>query len=189
MTPALAETLFEEHADRLLAFARTLTKGDLDAAEELRAETFARALGSEFRGESRPFTWLAAILRHAHLDRARTASRRPPLEELVAAVDARASTPLELAESVEVAALVRAAVARLRAEHREVVEACYLDDEGFDAYADRAGIARGTARSRSFHARAALRDVLRSLDPSSGYSATRRRSSSDASLTARASGS
>lgn len=112
------ETLWNDHAERLLAYAIKHTRGDGDLAEDLRSETFLRAIrGLEaFRGESKPFSWLVSILRRVAIDRSRRRRLEPvALPEDAAVTDRRLEEPWEVVAAAETAARAAATAARVRA--------------------------------------------------------------------------
>ena len=92
------DTLFQEYAGRVQAFARQLT-GSRAEAEDLTQEVFLSAFrGAErFRGQSSLLTWLFAIAVRRWRDRQRTP--QPPLADYEALLFApsRASSPAEQA--------------------------------------------------------------------------------------------
>ena len=159
-------------ASRVEAWARELgprlyraafyLAGDRHEAEELCQETFAIALGSEFRGASAPYTFLYGILKN--LLRSRRRKRRPAFAaELPDDAKGRgppAEGPSALAEAAEAAALVRAGVLELPEDQRDVVLMHYLEELPVEEIAKTLGIPAGTVKSRLFNARARLRERL-----------------------------
>lgn len=81
------EALVADHSSSLYRFARTLVRGDRQAAEDLVQETFLRAFQrrDSFRGEASARTWLHRILHNLAVDRA----RRPDREILMEVVETK----------------------------------------------------------------------------------------------------
>ncbi|HZD75177.1 MAG TPA: sigma-70 family RNA polymerase sigma factor [Actinomycetota bacterium] len=78
------EALVADLSPSLYRFARTLVRGDRDAAEDLVQETFLRAFQrrDSFRGEASARTWLHRILHNLAVDRARRPDREVPMEDV-----------------------------------------------------------------------------------------------------------
>jgi RNA polymerase sigma-70 factor (ECF subfamily) len=122
----------ERHLDDVHAYLVYLT-GDRAAAEELTAETFARALERWHRFDGRragPRTWLCQLARSTALDHFRAEARRRRREGRYAAVE-----PSEAAQvfGEGLSPELEAALARLSAAEREVVAlrvVLELDGEG-----------------------------------------------------------
>jgi RNA polymerase sigma-70 factor (ECF subfamily) len=110
----------ERHLDDVHAYLVYLT-GDRGTAEELTAETFARALERWHRFDPRragPRTWLCHLARSTALDHFRAEERRRRREGRYA-VEAREGGDAVFGEGLSPA--LEAALARLSAAEREVV--------------------------------------------------------------------
>jgi RNA polymerase sigma-70 factor (ECF subfamily) len=109
----------ERHLDDIHAYLVYLT-GDRATAEELTAETFARALERWHRFDPRragPRTWLCQLARSTALDHFRAEARRRRREGRYAAAE-----PAETAQVGEgLSPELEGALARLSAAEREVV--------------------------------------------------------------------
>lgn len=167
-------TLVERHKRRLYAVILRLV-GDPSVAEELAQEAFVKAFRSlaAFRRESSFGTWLIQIGIHAARDRMRSARRR----DLVS-IDAMQETHrprLELVdtspsadpgfevEAEEERSLMRAALASLPAEYREVLVLKHFEGWAYGDIAAVTGDSIGTLKVRAFRARQLLRERLTEL--------------------------
>jgi RNA polymerase sigma factor (sigma-70 family) len=144
----------ERHLDDVHAYLVYLT-GDRGVAEELTAETFARALERWRRYDPRrgsPRTWLCQVARSAALDHFRTEERRRRREGRYAVAELRESEEAPFGEGLSPA--LEKALAGLSAAEREVVALrIVLELEG-DAAARVLGIsatACSTRLSRALH--------------------------------------
>jgi RNA polymerase sigma-70 factor, ECF subfamily len=111
----------ERHLDDVHAYLVYLT-GDRATAEELTAETFARALERWHRFDPRragPRTWLCQLARSTALDHFRAEERRRRREGRYSAAEARESGDAVFGEGLSPA--LEQALARLSAAEREVV--------------------------------------------------------------------
>jgi RNA polymerase sigma-70 factor, ECF subfamily len=158
--PAAFERVFERHLAAVHAFVERRVGRDL--AEEVTAETFARAFAARRRYDqahrnARP--WLLGIAsnllrRHWRTERRRLAAYARSL---------RAERP---AEQGDRSGVVVAAVARLPRRQREVLLLHAWADLGYAEIAAALGVPVGTVRSRLARARAALAaEAASALDP------------------------
>jgi RNA polymerase sigma factor (sigma-70 family) len=111
----------ERHLDDVHAYLVYLT-GDKATAEELTAETFARALERWHRFDPRragPRTWLCQLARSTALDHFRAEARRRRREGRYAVADAGEDAQQVFGEGLSPE--LEAALARLSAAEREVV--------------------------------------------------------------------
>jgi RNA polymerase sigma factor (sigma-70 family) len=111
----------ERHLDDVHAYLVYLT-GDRGTAEELTAETFARALERWHRYDPRrggPRTWLCQLARSTALDHFRAEERRRRREGRYALAEARGSGEPVFGEGLSPA--LEQGLARLSAAEREVV--------------------------------------------------------------------
>jgi RNA polymerase sigma factor (sigma-70 family) len=160
---AAFEPLVRRHEGPALVVAGAML-GDPDEAADAVQDAFVRAYRT--LGRLRPGSafgpWFRTILRNLCVDRLRSpARRRQRLDDR--AVDRRAWTEapgaVEL-ERQEIAALVRAALAGLSDEHRQVLVLREMESLGYAEIASALGVPQGTVGSRLYHARAALQKVL-----------------------------
>ncbi len=157
------------HADALYNLARYLT-GNATDAEDLVQDTYARALISadRFAPGSNLKAWLMRILRNIFIDRYRRQSASP-----IRALDANQSDGEDILQhpsaasdgGAVTAADLESALMALPEASRTVV---LLDLEGLSEKEASAVLdcPVGTVKSRLFHARAALRELLKDYAPS-----------------------
>ena len=159
------ESWMSSYGDRVLQTIYVIT-GDREASEEIAQEVFIRAWRklSQFRGESTPSTWLYRIavnLAKNHLRRRTVIPLEPEAVEY-AAGPAPGAGPEEHMLFRSTVEIVRASIAELPRELREVVALYYLDELSVGEVAAAVGKPVGTVKSRLARARAALRAVLES---------------------------
>ncbi|WP_149203138.1 sigma-70 family RNA polymerase sigma factor [Actinotalea subterranea] len=156
--------LHAEHAQPLWGFVLRLTGGDRSRAEDVVQETFLRAWRSPqvLTGTSGGVrAWLFTVARHIVIDEWRSGrSRRElPTAEIPEPREPAGSATDDLLEGW----LVADALARLSAEHRDVVVLCYYGGCSVAEAARRLGIPEGTVKSRTFYALRQLRLVLQEM--------------------------
>jgi RNA polymerase sigma-70 factor (ECF subfamily) len=149
------------HLDRLYAAARGLTGNHADA-DDLVQDVFVALLRRPRKLNDRaPMAYLTVMLRNAHIDRHRAATRRQgfPLHEAEEAEDTRSTLrPDRAAEHRD----VMAAVGSLDAPFRETVVAVDVVGLSYKEAAGALGVPIGTVMSRLARGR---RRVVGLLDP------------------------
>lgn len=157
----LMRALHDEHACALMSYALRLTGGDRGHAEDVVQETLMRAwrhpvvLDQSTRSAR---GWLYTVAHNVAIDEWRGRSARPEIlgdNHIESAVDGT--------DEVVQAWVVRDALARLSAAHREVLVECYFVGRTVAQAAARIGIPVGTVKSRLHYALHALRLVLNEM--------------------------
>ncbi|MGA9346307.1 MAG: sigma-70 family RNA polymerase sigma factor [Nocardioidaceae bacterium] len=158
---ALVAELFHEHGRVLLAYARQLTSGDTQRAEDAVQETLLRAWrhSAAFTdGSGSARGWLMTVLRHIIIDEARARNTRPHEvggDRIELATDAHDDIEDALRSWTILEALTS-----LSAEHRAVIVETYYRGSSVAEAASRLGIPPGTVKSRAYYALRALRLAL-----------------------------
>ena len=144
--------------ERLLRHARRLTGRD-DAAGDVLQEAWidiARGLG-RLDDPSRFGSWAYKIVTRRCALWVRRQQRRRVVERDVAV--AREPTP-DVQAATDTTDAVRVALGRLPADQQAILELRYVEEYGIKQIAEVLGIAEGTVKSRLFHAREHLRDII-----------------------------
>jgi len=162
------EALYHLYYRRLFAYLFKLTRR-VDVVEEVLNDVmlaiWSGAAG--FDGRSRPSTWIFGIAYHKAL---KALARRPaPAQEIdrgeesgpPEAVDA--DEPESLLARRELAGTLGRALHALSAEHRAVVELTYFYGRSYQEIAEIVGCPVNTVKTRMFHARRRLRELLPGL--------------------------
>jgi RNA polymerase sigma-70 factor (ECF subfamily) len=162
---ALGE-LYDRHAPLLLALGRRILGTSADA-EEVLQETLLQVWAQAGRYDPRRssvVTWLVLLARSRAIDRLRSRRVRDRAVEMAAEEAPQRHASPEGPRAVwtgERAARVRAALAGLPAEQREVLEQAFYQGWSQREIAERTGIALGTVKTRTLLAMRKLRQVLR----------------------------
>ena len=154
----LAE-LFARHQVPLYNFFLRLT-GQASTSEDLVQETFLRILRAKhtYRGQGQFKAWMYQVARSARADHYRKRWRETDLPE--ATQETLASPGLDASEEIELDqrhALVRAALARLPVEKREVLVLSRYQDMRYEQIAQVLGCTEGTVKVRVHRAMKELR--------------------------------
>ena len=156
------QVLFARHHVRVYRFVLRLVRNEA-TAEDLISDVFLdvwRQAG-KFEGRSAVSTWMLSIARFKAL----SALRRRPEQELD---DETAEQIEDLADDPEVslakkdkAAVLRQALSKLSAEHREIVDLVYYHEKSVEEVAGIVGIPEATVKTRMFYARKKLSEILK----------------------------
>lgn len=137
--------------------------GDVDCAEELTQETFARAWAGRrhFRGEASPRTWLLHIARNVYLNtQRRNAETRIPTDELQAIPDNGTSgDPARRFAASQQRAAIMATLAALPEKQRSIVVLCDAEGLSYAEIAEVLGISLAAVKVNLFRARHAFRQL------------------------------
>lgn len=149
--------LVDRHADRLFALAMSLLRNNADA-EDVVQETLTGAYRGlkQFEARASVKTWLTRILilQVAKFRRDRRGKSTQPIEQDAATTaggDSATEQRLDL----------HAALAKLSAEHQEVLVLREFEQLSYEEMAETLGVPRGTVESRLHRARAELREKLK----------------------------
>jgi len=158
---AAFRALFFVYHRRLARFLHRMIR-ERESVEELVNDTmlvvWQRA--ADFRGASRPSTWILGIAYRRALKALERASARPtePLESWTEHVDAAEADPL--AAAAERSQWIDQALDALSPEHRLVIELAYYMGLSCEEIAGVAECPVATVKTRMFYARQRLRDQL-----------------------------
>jgi RNA polymerase sigma-70 factor (ECF subfamily) len=151
--------VWHQHGTALTRFALKLTLGDRQRAEDIVQETLVRAWRHpEVAGDPKAIRpWLFTVTRHVAIDMWRARSRR---EEVIEDQPTDRPDPAEPIEQAMTALDVRAALAQLSVEHRQVVVGMYYQCQSVSELAERLGIPEGTVKSRVYYGLRHLKRLL-----------------------------
>jgi RNA polymerase sigma-70 factor (ECF subfamily) len=158
----LAMVLFARHHVRVYRFVLRLVSNEA-TAEDLISDVFLdvwRQAG-KFEGRSAVSTWMLSIARFKAL----SALRRRPEQELddktAEQIEDHSDDPEVALAKKDKAAVLRQALSKLSAEHREVVDLVYYHEKSVEEVAGIVGIPEATVKTRMFYARKKLSELLK----------------------------
>lgn len=164
------ELLYDRLAPRLYGFALRMLK-NAGTAEDVVQEVFLtlwQKAGDFQRHRGEVMAWLMTLCRNRCIDRMRGEARRPVLQslsnqpEIQGSFAGRDGSPLEHALHGEEQRRIIAALQKLPAEQRELIEKAYFDGMTQSEIARQMGIALGTVKTRIRLGMQKLRMFLRS---------------------------
>jgi RNA polymerase sigma-70 factor, ECF subfamily len=156
------DLLFRRHSVPVYRFAARIVK-DPTLAEDIVSEVFFEAWrhAEAFAGRSRVLTWLLGIARHKSLSALRARSKSPPRADLLMPL-AAGDPPESTLDHQDRRKVLRACLERLPLAHREVIDLVYYHEMSIAEAAEILAAPVNTVKSRMFHARRNLAEVLRS---------------------------
>jgi RNA polymerase sigma-70 factor, ECF subfamily len=155
-------TLYEAHHGALRAFARRVL-GDEAEAEDLVHDVFVSArrtlAGFEARASLRTFL-MSIVVNHIRHRRRATARRIGALEKLHVEPRERALDAEEAGERRRLAARMQRLLDGLPMDQRVAVVLCVVEERTSVEAAEIVGVPEATIRTRVFHARRKMREML-----------------------------
>lgn len=147
----------EDYISRLHGYAVSLS-GDSHDAHDLVQETALKALNASRIPEDEPAfrAWLFVILRNSWLDLARRRGRRPETSGAEADYEHIGAEAWSHDDSLISTLTVKFSLARLSADHRDVLGLVDVSGFSYSEAADILGVPAGTVTSRIARARTAL---------------------------------
>jgi len=154
------QVLYARHNVRVYRFIVRLT-GNQTLAEDLVSEVFLDVWrqAEGFESKSQVSTWLLAIARYKALAELR---RRPELacDEAAAQTSDPADDPEATFALKHRGEIVRDCLSRLSRRHREVIDLVYYHEKSVQEAAAILGVPGNTVKTRMFHARKTLSELL-----------------------------
>jgi len=131
-------------------------------AEDVMSEVFLDVWRQAGRFEARASaaTWILSIARYKALSAVRKRSDEDLDEAAASQIPDTADDPETALETADRAAVLRRCMARLSPEHREVLDLVYYHERSVEEAARIVGVPAGTVKTRMFHARRNLAQML-----------------------------
>ncbi len=156
------QVLFARHHVRVYRFVLRLVRNEA-TAEDLISEVFLdvwRQAG-KFEGRSAVSTWMLSIARFKALSALRRKPEQELDEETAEQIEDHADTPETALAKKDKAAVLRQALSKLSADHREIVDLVYYHEKSVEEVAEIVGIPEATVKTRMFYARKKLSEILK----------------------------
>jgi len=158
--PAM-QVLYARHHVQVYRFILRLVRNEA-TAEDLVSEVFLDVWrhAEMFGGRSQASTWLIAIARFKALTWLRRRGETPLDEATAAAIPDTSDDPETVMRKKQQSQILRDCLARLSLKHREIVDLVYYQEMTIAEVARIVGIPEATVKTRMFHARRQLFDLL-----------------------------
>ena len=162
--------LFARHQVRVFRFLCGIVR-DQGTAEDLLNDVFIdiwRQAG-RFEGRSSVSTWMLAIARFKALSALRRPREAELDEEAAAEIEDVSDDPEVVAQKKDKGEILRACLAGLSAEHREIVDLVYYQEKSIEECAEIVNIPENTVKTRLFHARKRLAEIAKTKGLDRGW--------------------
>jgi RNA polymerase sigma-70 factor (ECF subfamily) len=164
------QTLYGRHHVKVFRFAMRLLRNE-QSAEDIVSEVFIDVWRNPggFEGKSEASTWLLAIARNKAYSLLRKRKEDHIDDEAAAEIEDETDDPEVVAQKKSKGDLLRACIARLSVEHREVIDLVYYHDKSIEEVALIVGVPEGTVKTRMFHARKKLSELAQAAGMDRGW--------------------
>jgi RNA polymerase sigma-70 factor (ECF subfamily) len=159
------ESMVVTHGGRMLAVARRIVRNEEDARDVVQ-DAYLSAFQSirQFRGQSLLSTWLHRAVVNSALMRLRSRRRKPvsdsPADALADALADSSPAPDDLAAREQIRGIVRASIALLPGNYRDVLMLRDVEELSTVQTAERLGMTAAAVKVRLCRARKALAALL-----------------------------
>ena len=159
---AAMHMLFSNHHVSVYRFVLRRLR-DNALAEDVTSDVFLEVWrqAGRFEGRSAVLTWILAIARHKALSVRPRFDQLPFDEGQTEANRDGADAPDEILQMQDRSKVLRKCLTKLSAQHREIIDLVYYQEQSVEAVATILGIPRNTVKTRMFYARRRLADELK----------------------------
>ncbi len=166
------QTLYGRHHVKVYRFVLRLV-GDAAKAEDIVSDVFLEVWrhAGRFEGRSQAATWILAIARFKALSLLRQRREQPLDESVSEGIVDHADDPEVVMQKKDDSALLRACIAQLSPDHREVIDLVYYHEMSVEQAATILGVPRNTVKTRMFYARKRISELFMQASGQSRYQA------------------
>ena len=156
------QTLFARHRTAVYRWLLRLV-GNEATAEDLLSDVFLDVWrqADRFQARSSVSTWLLAIARFKAISARRRRTDAELDEGVESTVADTADDPGVVLEKKNRDEMLRAALTRLSAEHKEIIDLVYYHEKSVDECAQILGVPSGTVKTRMFYARKKMAEMVK----------------------------
>ena len=153
--------LYARHRLRVFRFALRILR-DRTKAEDVSSDVFLDVWrqADRFEGRSGVLTWMLGITRMKALSALRVPAEQELDNEVMDAIEDPAEDSATVLQKKERGAIIRKCLAKLSAEHREIIDLVYYHEKSIAEAAAIVGIPDNTVKTRMFCARKHLARLL-----------------------------
>ncbi len=157
------ERLFTRNQTRVFRYLVRVVRNEA-MAEELLNEVFLGVWqgAARYEGRSEPTTWLLSIAHNKAVSSLRKKREISGYDEDAAGqIEDEDDTPEVTLQKVDKAGQIRQAMKGLSAEHREILDLVYYQEQSVSEVAEVLSIPEATVKTRMFYARKKLGEILK----------------------------
>lgn len=167
---AAFQRLYTRHSVRVFRFLMRLVQNKA-TAEELLNEVFLEIWqnAGRYEGRSSPSTWLMAIAHNKAVSNLRRRREITGMDDELPETADLDDDPEEAAQKQDKGRIMRACIASLSPEHREILDLVYYQELSVGEAAEVLGIPENTVKTRMFYARKKLSELLKERGVDRGW--------------------
>jgi RNA polymerase sigma-70 factor, ECF subfamily len=164
------QALYGRHNVKVFRFALRLLRSE-PSAEDVVSEVFTDVWRSRtsFQERSEASTWLLAMTRNKAYSILRRRREAELDDETAAETKDPADDPEVVLQKKDKGEILRACIARLSPEHREVIDLVYYHSKSVEEVVEIVGAPEGTVKTRLFHARKKLSELAKAAGVDRGW--------------------
>lgn len=166
------EKLFDRHQEQVHRFVLRMVK-DEGQAEDVTAETFCQVwsgAAATFRGDAQVPTWLLAIARNLALSTLRRRSAQELDDATAESIEDLSDNPEVAAAKLQQSVIVARCLNCLLPRHRDPIAFYYFQGKSIEEVARLVGIPLNTVKTRLYHGRELMAQLLKHFDIASADS-------------------
>ncbi|MGP0059569.1 MAG: sigma-70 family RNA polymerase sigma factor [Beijerinckiaceae bacterium] len=167
---AAMQVLYRRHGTRVFRFLLRLVH-DASKAEDLMSDVFLDVWqqAGRFEGRSSVTTWVLSIARFKALSSFRQKQHEGLDPEAAEEIEDEADDPEVTVQKASKAEALQSCLAALSAAHREVIDLVYYHERSVEDVSVILGIPQNTVKTRMFHARKRLSEILKQAGIDRGW--------------------
>lgn len=165
------ERLFTRNQTRVFRYLVRVVRNEA-IAEELLNEVFLGvwSAAARYEGRSEPSTWLLSIAHNKAISALRKKREVDGIDDDVAGqIPDTDDTPEVISQKLDKGAQIKAAMSELSADHREILDLVYYQEQSVAEVAEILGIPEATVKTRMFYARKKLGELLKARGVDRGW--------------------
>ncbi|KPF67517.1 RNA polymerase subunit sigma [Bosea sp. AAP35] len=164
------KVLFSRHQTRVYRFALRLLR-DETMAEDVTGDVFMDLWrqADRFEGRSSVTTWLLTIARNKSYSALRKRRDAGLDDDVAESMEDEADDPEVVLQKQDKGHAIRACLKQLSREHAEVIDLVYYHESSIEEVARVVGIPENTVKTRLFHARKKLGELLKNAGIDRGW--------------------
>jgi RNA polymerase sigma-70 factor (ECF subfamily) len=162
--------LFARHQARVFRFILRLIRNTA-VSEELTNEVFLEVWRSagKYEGASSAATWMLSIAHHRAVNSLRKRREESWDEDAAAMLPDTGDNPEVAAQKADKGAILRRCLERLSPEHKGIIDLVYYHEMSISEASEVLQIPENTVKTRMFHARKRLSELLKSAGIDRGW--------------------
>ncbi|WP_324132151.1 sigma-70 family RNA polymerase sigma factor [Bosea sp. (in: a-proteobacteria)] len=164
------KVLFSRHQTRVYRFAQRLLR-DETMAEDVTGDVFMDLWrqADRFEARSSVTTWLLTIARNKSYSALRKRRDAGLDDDFAASIEDESDDPEVVVQKQDKSLAIRACLAKLSRDHAEVIDLVYYHESSVEEVARIVGIPENTVKTRLFHARKKLGELLKAAGVDRGW--------------------